>query len=530
MGCTLRILIVEDIPTDAELVERELGKAGIEFTSMCVDTRDSFLQQLEDFSPHIVLSDYSMPGFDGIQALELVKERYPSIPFILVTGPTNEEIAVECMKRGAADYVLKENLRRIGLAVKGTLEKTRLEEERKKTEEALKKSEAQLLQAQKMEAIGNLAGGVAHDFNNLLQAIIGYAEMLLDQFTSGDPRCEDLKEIQNAAFQAASLTRQLLAFSRRQPLQPKTLNLNEVVTNIEKMLRRLIGEDITLVAALAPELENVTIDPGQIEQVIMNLAVNARDVMPEGGRLTIKTENVCLDEEYCKVFPYARPGEFVSLLIEDSGAGMDEETIEHIFEPFFTTKGPGEGTGLGLSVVYGIVKQHEGWINVHSEPGQGTAFSIYLPTSSVITQGEVKDVIVMELEGKGERILLVEDEDVVREVATRTLDEKGYVVITSKNSQEALDIFEREKGDFHLVLSDVVLPDRSGIQLVEQLLSRKPELQVILSSGYTDHKLQWPIIQKRGFRFIQKPYKRGILLQAVREALESGQSTDSLRG
>ena len=397
-----------------------------------------------------------------------------------------------------------------------------MEDERKRTKEEKEKMEAQLLAAQKMEAIGNLAGGMAHDFNNLLQAIMGYAEMLGDQFTPDDPRSEDLEEIQKATSRAASLTRQLLAFSRRQPLQPKVTGLNSIIANLKNMLLRLIPEDIDLVTTLEPDLANVEVDPGQIEQIIMNLTVNARDAMPEGGRITIKNENVIIDKNYCEAFSYARPGEFVCLSIEDTGDGMDKETIEHIFEPFFTTKGPGEGSGLGLSVVYGIAKQHEGWINVDSEPGRGTMFKLYLPVSSLAQEEKNKKKIsIQTLVGKGERILLVEDEEVVRESVAKVLDKTGHDVITAKTTQEALDIFDREKGDFNLVLSDVVLPDGTGIQLIDQLLSQKPDLRVLLSSGYTDHKAQWPVIQERGFRFIQKPFKRENLLQAVREALES---------
>ncbi len=394
--------------------------------------------------------------------------------------------------------------------------------ERKQAEEALRTSEEQLRQSQKMEAIGRLAGGVAHDFNNLLTAITGYTELLLNRVSDQDPLRKDIEEIYKAAEAAASLTRQLLVLSRRQVLQPMALDLNAVITDMEKMLRHLIGEDIDMVTLLEANLDRVKADRGQIEQVIMNLAVNARDAipMPEGGKLTIKTENVTLDEDYCTLVPEARPGKFVRLSVADTGSGMDKEIIPHIFEPFFTTKKGEKGTGLGLSVVYGIVKQHEGWINVYSEPGQGSIFKVYLPTFSIKQKSQIKKIVSLpKLQGRSERILLVEDEQRVREFTTRVLRENGYVVFDAGNAKEALNIFEREKGNFHLLFSDIVLPDKSGSLLAEQLLSRKPELSVLLCSGYTDQRSQWPLMRERGFRFLQKPYSLADLLQAIRAAI-----------
>ena len=392
---------------------------------------------------------------------------------------------------------------------------------RKRTEKALRKSEEQLHLAQRLESVGRLAGGVAHDFNNILQVISGYTEMLIEEFSLGDPRRSDLEEIKKSTMRAASLTRQLLAYSRKQRLRSEVKDLNALVTNMDKMLRRLIGEDIALVTDLAPELERVKIDSGQTEQVIMNLAVNARDAMPLGGSLTIMTENAIVDEDYCREFPYARPGKFVCMSVDDFGIGMDESIVDRIFEPFFTTKGMAEGTGLGLSVVYGIVKQHDGWINVRSEPGKGSSFKIYLPAVSESPEDEVeKKILVQELRGRGERILLVEDEKAVLEFSARLLDQNGYIVFKAKNSKEALEIFDREKGDFHLVLSDVVLPDESGLHLAEQILTRKPKLKILLCSGYTDERSQWTVIRERGFPFVQKPYKTVELLQAIKEAME----------
>ncbi len=395
--------------------------------------------------------------------------------------------------------------------------------ERRHAEEEKGKIQAQLLQAQKMEAVGTLAGGVAHDFNNLLTAIRGYVDLVMMKVDETETFYRYLEQIRNASVRAADLTRQLLLFSRKQPMEFIHLNINRTIDDLLLMLNRLIGEDIVIRTDLEPDIWTVRADTGSIEQVIMNLAGNARDAMPNGGSLTIRTENVVLDEEQSNVILEARPGKFVCLSVEDSGAGMNKKTIQHIFEPFFTTKEAGKGTGLGLSVVYGIVKQHEGWINVSSKPGRGSTFRIYLPASSVKSEVEAeKTITVHKLQGSGERILLVEDEEGVRGFASEVLRGSGYSVAEAANVQEALEIFEREKGNFYLILSDVVLPDKSGLYLVDRLLSYKPELRVLLSSGYTDQKSQWSLIQEREFRFLQKPYTLADLLQAVKAVIEKG--------
>ncbi len=398
--------------------------------------------------------------------------------------------------------------------------------ERKQVEEEKEKLQVQLFQSQKMEAIGILVGGVAHYFNNLMTIVIGYSDLLLARLDEGDLLSlrEDIARIKKAGEQATSLTQQLLAFSRKQMLQPQKLNLNATVTDMEELLRPLISEDIDLVVVLEPALEWITADPGQIEQVIMNLVVNARDAMPQGGRLIIKTENVTLDEDYYRVIPEARPGKFVCLSVEDTGVGMDQETLRHIFEPFFTTREVGKGTGLGLAVVYGIVRQHEGWINVYSEPGRGSTFKAYLPSFSAEPEEEPEEepTFFQAIQGHGQRILVVEDEEGVRAFATTMLRESGYVVFGAASAEEALDIFEREKGNFHLVFSDVVLPGRDGLQLVDELLLRKPALRVLLSSGYTGQKARLSTIRQRGFLFLQKPYTLSQLVQAIVEAVEPG--------
>ncbi|TSA13181.1 MAG: PAS domain S-box protein [Deltaproteobacteria bacterium] len=394
--------------------------------------------------------------------------------------------------------------------------------ERRLMEEEREKMQMQLFQSQKMEAIGILAGGVAHDFNNLLTTIQGYTEVAMLKVDGANPIYRDLNHIHYASIRAAELTRQLLLFSRKQPPMELTpLNLNRAIKNSLEMFRRLIGEDIAIDISLGIDLLAVCADAGSIDQVIMNLVVNARDAMPDGGKITIKTENVTIDKEYCTVFSYAQPGEFVCLSVADTGVGMDKETIQHAFEPFFSTKKPGKGTGLGLPVVYGIVKQHGGWINVYSESGLGSTFNVYFPAVFIEPEEKSDEAIsLQELQGRNERILLVEDEESVREFAAIVLGENGYVVVAAADAKEALDIFEKEKEVFHLILSDVVLPDQSGLQLVDKLLLRKPDVRILLCSGYMDEKSQWPVINEKGFRFIQKPYTLVNLLRAVREAIE----------
>jgi len=402
---------------------------------------------------------------------------------------------------------------------------------RKRAEQEKEELQAQLLHAQKMEAIGTLAGGVAHDFNNLLTSIQGYTELAMMELDPNDPVYLNLKEVRRASVRAANLTRQLLLFSRRQPMEMIPLSLNQTIEDMMKMVRRLIGEDISVITQLEEQLWTTSADPGNIEQVIMNLVVNARDAMPEGGSIAIKTENVRLCEEDCKVIQGARPGNFVCLSIADTGSGMNKEIIERIFEPFFSTKSPGKGTGLGLSVVYGIIQQHEGWITVHSKPGLGSTFNIYLP--SVSTEPEKmkeESISLAKFQGRGERILLVEDEDYVRELSARTLKENGYIPFPARSAKEALEIFKREKGDFSLIFSDVVLPDKNGLQLVEKLLSAKASIHIILTSGYSDDRSLWEAIRKRQFRFLQKPYTLSQMLQTIREVLKSAKEEANKKG
>jgi len=396
--------------------------------------------------------------------------------------------------------------------------------ERKRTEHELQEAQAQLLQAQKMEAVGRLAGGVAHDFNNLLTIISGSCHFLLSSLGQAGPLRKEVEEIKQAGSRAANLTSQLLAFSRRQVLTLKELNLNDVIRNVEGLLERLIGEDIDLVTVLDPALGVVRVDPGQAEQIMMNLVANARDAMPSGGRLTIETANVELDETYARQHAIARPGPYVMLAMSDSGRGIDKETQAHIFEPFFTTKDQGKGTGLGLAMVYGSVRQNGGSIFVYSEPGQGTTFKVYLPrvqeqaaTASVPTSTPV------ELPRGTETVLVVEDESGVRAVILRTLREQGYTVLEARHGLEALHLGTQPLAKIHLLLTDVVMPQVSGREVAEQLTRIHPELRVLYMSGYTDDAVVRHGILTEGTVFLQKPFTPYTLAHKVREVLDMTQ-------
>jgi two-component system, cell cycle sensor histidine kinase and response regulator CckA len=391
---------------------------------------------------------------------------------------------------------------------------------RKRAEGALLASEEQLRQSQKLEAVGQLAGGVAHDFNNLLTVINGYCDLLLRGFERGSPPRLKVEEIRKAGERAASLTRQLLAFSRKQVLQPKLLKLNSIVSDIDKMLRRLIGEDIDLLTVLEPSLGHIKADPGQVEQVILNLAVNARDAMPQGGKLTIETSNVHLDEEYARKHTSIRPGHFVMLAVSDNGTGMDATTQAHLFEPFFTTKPQGKGTGLGLSTVYGIVKQSDGNIWVYSERGLGTTFKVYLPRVDEVAKVETASGPLGELPRGRETVLLTEDEEPVRRLTRVILEMNGYQVLEAASGDEALILYEAHTGEVDLILTDVVMPRMSGRELAQQLEILSPGIKVLYLSGYTDDAIVRHGLLDQKMAFLQKPFTPDGLLRKVRAVLD----------
>ncbi len=447
---------------------------------------------------------------DDLEVMDTLKEKF--IPEEVITDAGGNVRWMQTIKRPivAPDGTVSQML---GVATDITA--------RKRAEEALTNSEEQLRQAQKMEAVGKLAGGVAHDFNNLLTVINGHTDLSLRHLDSTHPIYRKLKAIKEAGERAASLTRQLLAFSRKQIFQPKVLDLNQVIFETNKILRPLIGEDIDLLIGPTPDLGKVKADPNQIEQVLMNLAVNARDAMPKGGKLTIETDNVYVDEAYAAHHFSVTPGQYVVLAISDTGYGMDEATQSRIFEPFFTTKEVGKGTGLGLSTVYGIVKQSGGHLWVYSEVGRGTTFKIYLPRVDRPSEELKLRSDETELRTGTETVLLVEDEETVRDMTREILQESGYQVLEAKHGQEALLIAGQYPGAIHLMLSDVVMPLMSGRELAEQLAPLRKEMKVLYMSGYTDDAIVHHGVLDAGMAFIEKPFTPNGLARKVRETLNA---------
>ena len=639
----IRVLIVEDSSDDAELMARELERDGFNLEWERVETEDEYLRCLRG-APQVILSDSCLPQFDGLRALELLQQHGLDIPFLLVSGRLGEDRAVEAMKRGVYDYVLKDRLARLGGAVRRALEQRRLRGDSAQATEALRRSEEhyrlmsevtadyaytlcegtagafvcewtteafpritgftlaeinrcgwnslyhpddlpivdrhhralasgkpdvvelrtvtkegdvrwvrvfgrlapgseepgafriygaaqdittnrdleqQLLQAQKMEAIGRLAGGVAHDFNNLLTIISGYAGVLKEEFKRGNPNQENLEPILHAAGRAAELTRQLLAFSRRQVLQLKPVNLSRVVGEIEKILRRVIGEDIELRTVLSPQLGSIQADVGQLEQVIMNLAANARDAMAGGGQLTMETANVDLDESYGHEHADVLAGSYVVLTVGDTGIGMNKKTQACIFEPFFTTKEVGKGTGLGLATVYGIVKQTGGDIRVSSEPGHGSVFKVYFPRIEQEAAEQAAAPSADRVFTGSETILVVEDEAAVRGLICHVLRKHGYAVLETGEADEALRLAKDHPGGIGLLLTDTVMPRMSGPELAECVSRLRPGIRVLLTSGYPDNAVGFQGVIGEGTAFLGKPFTSEALARKVREMLDT---------
>jgi signal transduction histidine kinase/ActR/RegA family two-component response regulator len=391
--------------------------------------------------------------------------------------------------------------------------------ERKRAEAEAEKLQAQLTQVQKMESVGRLAGGIAHDFNNMLGVILGYSELALGQVQADQPMHSALQGIQQAAQRSAELTRQLLAFARKQTVAPKVLDLNETVASMLNMLRRLIGENIDLAWLPGENLGPIKMDPTQIDQILANLCVNARDAIGETGKVTIETANVVVDEAYCAGHVGAVPGNYVLLALSDNGRGMDRETLSHLFEPFFTTKEMGKGTGLGLATVYGIVKQNSGFVNVYSEPGQGTTFKMYLPRHVAKGERVPQPEAARSAVTGHETILLVEDEPMILEMTRVMLEHMGYTVLPAVSPGEAIRLALEHAGEIHLLMTDVVMPEMNGRDLARNLLSLYPDLKRLFMSGYTANVIAHHGVLDEGVQFIQKPFTMQDLAAKIRNVL-----------
>jgi len=635
----LRVLFVDDCADDIQLSIRVLQKAGFAIVQHVVETQEQFEEALRAGGYDLILCDYRLPGWSGADVLAAVRDSGRELPVVLVTGTLGEETAAEMIKLGAADFVLKQRLFRLPLAIERALREKQIREERKRAEERLhlfgrileasteavailtpegyfseqnaahqalteysieelrghtpallvgegnfeehwqavlsgygwqqesrirtksgrektveasvfaingdagqilclvaivrdvserQRLQEQLQQAVKMEAVGRLAGGVAHDFNNLLNVIIGYSELMLERRNSAELLERGAREIRKAADRAANLTRQLLAFSRQQVLAPRILDLNDVIAEIKDLLRRMLGEDVELVVTPADGLDRVRADPGQIGQVIMNLAANSRDAMPQGGRFIVETANVMVDEAFSVQHANMPPGPYVVLSITDTGSGMTPEIRAHIFEPFFTTKETGKGTGLGLATVYGIVKQSGGYIWVYSEPGEGTTFKVYLPRVDALPE-RMQTATAPAVNCRGsETLLVVEDEEGVRVLVRDYLQMSGYTVLEAGRGEEALRIACEHAGQISLMITDVIMPGMNGRELAERMVLLRPEMKVLYMSGYAETAVYRKGILEPGAPFLRKPFGPPDLGRKVRDVLGTEPELEAL--
>jgi two-component system, cell cycle sensor histidine kinase and response regulator CckA len=513
----LNLLLVEDSEMDAELLLVELRRNGFDVNAERVESGSALRGALASSDWQIVICDHGMPSFNSTDALSIVRAAQADLPFVVFSGSIGEEAAVEALRAGATDVVLKTNLSRVGPVVERVLE----EAEGKRQRHSL---EAQLRQAQKMEAIGSLVGSITHDFNNILAVVNGYAHLILQQLGEEDPLRKKITAIAIAGEKGASLTQQLLAFTRRQALEPKIVDLNKVILGIEPLLRQLVGEHVDLVIDLDPKLGCVKADESQLEQVVMNLVVNGCDAMTEGGALTVQTRFTTVDEGHTSTRSpiAARDGSYVALSVTDTGTGMDAETQDQIFEPFFTTKGVGQGTGLGLATVYGIVTQSGGHIEVASRVGFGTVFHVLLPR--VIAEPQIREQMLSAQEPwRGTAsILVVDDNDGVLGLVRELLEYDGFSVRAARGGDEAIEIFTRHPGSIDLVITDMMMPGMSGVDLARRLREIEPEIPLIFMSGYSGRVPDnVESFAPETTTFIQKPLNPTALNLKVRELLDT---------
>ena len=531
MDQSQKILVVDDEPEHVELMRRILMQAGYSEIIGATDP-DQAVALFRETLPDILLLDIAMPTLEGFPVIEQLGNRMDShgvlIPLLIITADVSPEMKRKAFSYGADDLLVKpfEN-EEVVARVKNLLEarrlhielmtyNERLEREVTSRTEALRESESSLLQAQKMEAVGHLAGGIAHDFNNLLSVIIGYAGLLEDETTDQDPNHPALLEIKNAGLRAATLTRQLLAFSRKEVVVPIVLNLNNVIDNIETLLRRTIRGNIDLRLDLAQSVPHVKMDVGQLEQILVNLVVNARDAIEAAGTIHIRTKESNLDDDFVARHPGATAGRYASIEVADDGSGMTDEVKDKLFEPFFTTKERGVGTGLGLATVYGIVKQAGGYIEVDSAPGAGTTFSVYLPATAEALDVNSPIVEAVRIPGEGQSILVAEDDAVLRHMVEELLTRDGFKVVAVATGEQARQFIDSDKGSIDLLLSDVVMPGISGVDLARDVNVAWPHIPVVLMSGYTDQELG-DLSTRVGL--LRKPFTHEELLRSITVAL-----------
>ncbi len=513
MNPKLRILHLEDSEADCELIRQLLIEEGLEFELERYDTRTAFVEALERKDFDIIFADGSLPSFNGLHALELSRQHVPNVPFIFVSGTMGEETAIESLRSGATDYVLKQRLSRLGPAVRRAVAEAEAKSKNADMEERLQ-------QAQRLEAVGTLAGGVAHDFNNILTIIKGYTSLLPMEHRRPDRVLEIGATIDRAAQRGSELVSQLLAFARKSDGSFTSTDINHRIQEIGTMLRETFPRNLAFEFQLDKALPEILADPGQVERVLVNLATNARDAMPNGGKIIFATSQVHGE----KVFPHspeAASHNYLRLQVTDTGEGMDEATRQHIFEPFFTTKPKGKGTGLGMPVVYGLMQSHNGLVDVWSEPGKGTRISLFFPIPTADELPRVEQTSESpKIVGGTETVLVVDDEADVSYLLEVILQTHGYQVLSARSAEQALEIFQERSDEIDLLFSDLGLPKLDGFDLSDRLKELKPGLKTILASGYTDSSIKTRMVERKIDGFIPKPYNLSVMLQTMRGILD----------